>query len=94
MRVGLREANQRFSKIMKAVRNGTEVVLTERGKPIARITRIKLSEEDEMEAALDRMASIGLLRRAEDPRPMPPFKPFRATGESTTVTIRRDRDER
>ena len=35
MRMGLREANQRFSAAMKVVRAGGEVVLTERGKPIA-----------------------------------------------------------
>ena len=33
MKVGLREANQRFSRTMQAVRRGEEVVLTERGRP-------------------------------------------------------------
>ncbi|MGH9257788.1 MAG: type II toxin-antitoxin system Phd/YefM family antitoxin [Vicinamibacterales bacterium] len=31
MRLGLREANQRFSKAVKAVRAGKEVILTDRG---------------------------------------------------------------
>jgi antitoxin (DNA-binding transcriptional repressor) of toxin-antitoxin stability system len=35
MRLGLRETNQHFSKAIKAVKAGKEVVLTERGKPIA-----------------------------------------------------------
>ena len=35
MKLGLREANQRFSRTMQAVRRGEEVVLTERGRPIA-----------------------------------------------------------
>jgi prevent-host-death family protein len=35
MKLGLREANQRFSKVIKAVRAGKEVVLTDRGCPIA-----------------------------------------------------------
>jgi len=35
MRIGLRDANQRFSKAVKAVKAGEEVVFTERGKPIA-----------------------------------------------------------
>ena len=38
MRIGLREANQQFSKAIKAVKAGEEVVLTERGKPVAVIT--------------------------------------------------------
>ena len=35
MRMGLREANQHFSRAVKAVKAGQEVVLTERGRPIA-----------------------------------------------------------
>ena len=35
MRMGLREANQSFSKAIKAVKAGKDVILTERGKPIA-----------------------------------------------------------
>ena len=41
MRLGLREANQNFSKAIKAVREGKEVILTERGKPIAVIKPLK-----------------------------------------------------
>ena len=41
MKLGLREANQQFSKAIKAVRAGKEVVLTERGRPIAVIKPIK-----------------------------------------------------
>ena len=36
MRMGLREANQRFSKAIKAVKGGKEVVLTERGDEAGR----------------------------------------------------------
>lgn len=35
LRIGLREANQRFSRAIKAVKAGKEVVLTDRGKAIA-----------------------------------------------------------
>ena len=44
MRMGLREANQSFSKAMKAVKQGKEVVLTERGKPIAVIKPLEPKE--------------------------------------------------
>jgi prevent-host-death family protein len=43
MKLGLREANQHFSKAIKAVRAGKEVVLTERGRPIAAIKPVKQS---------------------------------------------------
>lgn len=33
MQIGLRDANQQFSRLMKAVRRGREVLLTDRGNP-------------------------------------------------------------
>jgi prevent-host-death family protein len=42
MQMGLRDANQNFSKAIKAVKAGQEVVLTERGKPIATIKPLKM----------------------------------------------------
>lgn len=35
LQVGLREANMPFSKYLKLVREGQEVVVTERGNPVA-----------------------------------------------------------
>ena len=92
MRVGLREANQRFSKIIKAVRAGNEVVLTDRGKPIARVTPIP--EERDIEAVLDQMAAEGFLIRATKRGPMPYRKPIKIKGGPLSDTIREERDER
>jgi prevent-host-death family protein len=52
MRMGLREANQSFSKAIKAVKAGKHVVLTERGKPIAVIK--PLEQEKNVDATLRR----------------------------------------
>ena len=57
MRMGLREANQRFSRAMKAVKAGHDVVLTERGVPIAVIKPLKRTGG--IKAALRRMAADG-----------------------------------
>lgn len=38
--ISLREANQRLSQYIEAVERGEEVVITRRGKPIARIVAI------------------------------------------------------
>ncbi len=92
MRVGLREANQRFSKIIKAVREGKEVVLTDRGKPIARVTPIV--KEPDIEAVLDRMAAEGFLIRATKRGPMPYRKPIKIKGGPLSDTISEERDER
>ncbi|MBI1816878.1 MAG: type II toxin-antitoxin system prevent-host-death family antitoxin [Deltaproteobacteria bacterium] len=91
MQLGLREANQHFSKAIKAVKAGQEVVLTERGKPIAVIK--PLPPGDDVDAALRRMEAAGLLTRATRRGPMPPFRPRRIKGPPLSHTIREERDE-
>ena len=60
MRIGLREANQQFSKAMRAVRAGEEVILTERGKPVAVIK--PLDGSDTPRATIRRLEMAGFLR--------------------------------
>jgi len=94
MRLGLREANQRFSRAIKAVRAGQEVVLTERGRPIAVIKPIK--EEDAREATLQAMADEGLITPAarKGPMPTPRWRPVRVKGKPLSQTIIDDRQDR
>lgn len=94
MRLGLREANQRFSKAIRAVRAGHEVILTERGRPIAVIT--PLAEKDAPEAALRTMADEGLITLASRKGPMPPprWRPLKIKGQIVSQTIIDDREDR
>ena len=91
MRMGLREANQSFSKAMKAVKQGKEVVLTERGKPIAVIK--PLEAEEKAETVIRRLEAEGILRPALKRDPMPDWKPIRIKGKPMSETIREERDE-
>lgn len=94
MKLGLREANQRFSKAIKAVRAGKEVVLTERGHPIAVIKPIKA--EDTEESALKAMAEEGLitLPSRKGPMPAPRWRPVKVKGKPLSQTIIEDREDR
>lgn len=94
MRMGLREANQQFSKAMKAVKAGKEVILTERGKPIAVIK--PLQQEETLDATIRRLEAEGILRPALKRGPMPPptWKPIRVKGKPMSQTISEERDER
>jgi prevent-host-death family protein len=87
------EANQRFSKAIKAVRAGKEVVLTERGHPIAVIKPIK--GEDAEEAALQAMADEGLIRPAarKGPIPAPRWRPVKVKGKPLSQTVIDDRED-
>ncbi len=93
MRLGLREANQRFSKAIKAVRAGKEVVLTDRGRPVAVIKRI--NPEDAEHAALQAMADEGLITLAARKGPMPPprWRPVKVKGKPLSQTVIDDRED-
>ena len=94
MKLGLREANQHFSKAIKAVRAGQEVILTERGHPIAVIRPIR--SEQALDATLKRMADEGLitLPSRKGPVPSPRWKPIRLKGKPLSQTIIEDRRDR
>jgi prevent-host-death family protein len=92
MRMGLREANQKFSKAIREVKAGRSVVLTERGVPVAVIQPIRPPAS--AEAALQNLRQSGALRAARAPRPMVPWRPMKLAGPSILETLRRERDER
>ena len=94
MKLGLREANQRFSRAIRAVRAGRQVVLTDRGRPIAVITSIK--REPAPDATLQAMATEGLitLPTRKGPMPTPRWRPAANKGKSLAQTIIDEREDR
>ena len=68
MEVGVRELRDHLSRYLEGVRTGTEVVVTEHGKAIARLVPVH------GERALDRLIAEGLVtpakRRRARPRPV------------------------
>jgi len=92
--MGLREANHQFSKAIKAVKAGKEVVLTERGKPIAVIKPLEAKEDQE--TIIRRLEAEGILRPAlkRGPMPAPTWKRVRIKGKPLSQTISEERDER
>lgn len=94
MKLGLREANQHFSKAIKAVRAGREVILTDRGQPIAVIKPIKAA--DGQQAALQAMADEGLITLPAKRGPLPAsrWKPVKVKGKPVSDTVIEDREDR
>lgn len=90
--MGLREANQHFSKAIKAVKSGNVIVLTDRGQAIAKIQPIKSGET--LEDHLQRLRDEGILMAPTDSRPMKARKRIRAKGKSSTKILREERDTR
>ena len=93
MRMGLREANQSFSKAMKAVRAGKVVVLTERGNPVATIQPYRKAETDE--EAVQQLEREGILRPNKKAGIIrDSWEPLRLKGMSISRTLRELRDEK
>ena len=90
--MGLREANQNFSKAIKAVKAGKVVVLTERGNPIARIQPYPKTATDEQ--AVQQLEQEGILRpNAKAGTIRDNWKPLRLKGVSVSRTLRELREE-
>jgi prevent-host-death family protein len=63
--VSAREANQGFSKLLQSVVDGEEVVITRRGKPVARLTPAEPAVADpERETEIERI--LARLREGAD----------------------------
>jgi prevent-host-death family protein len=63
--VSSREANQKFSKILAAAEKGREVVITKRGKPVAKLVPYSPARiSPEREAAIRRM--MAMMRKGWD----------------------------
>lgn len=92
MQVGLRQANQQFSRLMKAVRGGKEVLLTERGRPLAVVRPIRASSETE--SIIQRLEAAGFLRPASKRGVLPPWGPRSVRGVAVSQALRQERDER
>ena len=92
MKLGLREANQNFSKAIKAIKSGKAIVLTERGKPIATITPIldETSRDDELQLLRDEGFLVG---RQKSGVMASHVKPQQIAGRSASKLLRRERDE-
>jgi prevent-host-death family protein len=89
-RVGLREANQRFSELVKLLRAGQSALLTHRGKPLAVVR--PLPESADAEAAIRRLEALGLLRSAVKHCVLPRWTARRLRGVPISQTVRDDRD--
>ena len=84
MKASIAEAKARLSFLIAHVKSGEEVVLTDRGRPVARLTSIETTLDD---ATLE-MVKLGLIRLPAAPARMPVA---RASSDSPVEVEREDR---
>jgi len=90
-KIGIREAKMHLSRYLKAVQNGGEVIITDRGRPIGKIVPL---EHDEMPLSerLKQLESKGVI---EPRRPRKEFKipfPIPVANEIAQKFLKEDRD--
>ena len=90
--VGSRELKNRLGRYLGLVGRGDTIIVTDRGKPVARLVPPEPEPETtySVEDLLKRLEAEGHLRRGT--RPFRRFKPIRVKGKPMSQMISEDRD--
>jgi prevent-host-death family protein len=88
--VGIRELRNNLSRYLAAVRKGEEVLVTDRGKPVARIVKEPSAKSPDREA-LRRLAARGLVRLPTRERTRDVPLPLELPGKPLSEIIIEDR---
>jgi prevent-host-death family protein len=90
-KVGSREFKNRLGQYLAAVRKGQSLLITDRGRPVAKLSPPDAEETaaDPLRARLLELEAQGLIRLAK--RPMRSFKAVPSRGKSASEMIIEDR---
>jgi len=95
MKVSVSEAKNKLSSLLRRVRQGESVLITDRGRPVAKLVPAPwgADQRDEVLAALERQ---GVVKQAEEPMPLALLKeplPHPTAGASVLGVLVRERQE-
>lgn len=88
--IGIRQAKATFSRLLRAVCRGEEIVITDRGDPIAKIVPIARDEETN-DRWIERMVAEGRLSPLPPNARMPEPLPIEPSDLAQRI-LREDRD--
>jgi prevent-host-death family protein len=89
--VGIKELKNRLTQYLRRTKQGEEVIVTERGQPIALIQPIKSADKAvSLEAKLARLAAQGVLSLPTR-RPLRRVRLVKVSGKPISKTIVEDR---
>jgi prevent-host-death family protein len=84
--VGIRELKSRLTYYLRRAKQGEDIIVTERRKPIAILQRLDLARTSERDAKLARLAAEGIVippaRRVSRP-----WKPVKLRGRPISETV-------
>lgn len=73
--VGVRELKNNLSRYLERVRHGDEFIVTDRGRPVARLSSI-----DRSTGRLAELVASGVVRAPKEPTGRPPARRIRTKG--------------
>ncbi len=86
--VAIQELRDHLSQYLEAARQGEEVVVTEKGRPIVRLLGVQDGTE---EKAIERLVSAGRIVPPSSPRDLHVPAPLEATGKPLSQIVIEDR---
>jgi prevent-host-death family protein len=90
--VGARELKTRLGAYLREVREGTTLIVTERGEPVAELRPLPTGGKTER-ARLEELVARGDLTRTSKSR-LSPFRPIPVVGRPLSETITEHREDR
>jgi len=90
-RIGSREFKNRLGRYLLAVRKGQTLLITDRGKPVARVSPLDQNVDSELTISdvLKKLEAEGKIRLPK--RPLGRFRPVKIKGKPASQTILEDR---
>ncbi len=90
-RIGSREFKNRLGRYLLAVRKGQTLLITDRGKPVAKVSPLDQDGDSRLTISdvLKKLEAEGKIRLPK--RPLGRFRPVKIKGKSASQTILEDR---
>ena len=89
--VGIRDAKMHLSKYIKMVQKGTEVIITDRGRPVGKIVPIQ-NEDRTLEERVKVLEDQGLIKKQSKKRIMKIPSTIPVSGNIAQKFLQEDRD--
>ncbi len=87
--VGIREAKMHFSRLLRQVQEGEEIVITDHGRPVGKISRIRSRRGSLADLERD-LEMRGIIEKRAALKPLP--RPAKVPAGSAQRFLQEDRD--
>ncbi|MBL7179488.1 MAG: type II toxin-antitoxin system prevent-host-death family antitoxin [Pseudomonadota bacterium] len=91
IRVGIRDAKMHLSKFIKMVQNGSEVILTDRGRPVGKIVPLQPGDLP-LSARIQKLEDMGVLKALPQKKGIKLSAPIPVPNDIAQTFLKEDRN--